>query len=132
MTAPLLDIRDLRLGVAAGGAAPRPLLKGVSFQIMPGEAYGLVGESGSGKSLTSLAVMGLLKKPLAVFETHLAADGHVAGGRFTVADLGLAEIVRYVQGHPRLLADFPNVRDWLARCQARPGFKAMWETRNAE
>ncbi|WP_242218450.1 ABC transporter ATP-binding protein [Shinella zoogloeoides] len=66
MTAPLLDIRDLRLGVAAGGAAPRPLLKGVSFQIMPGEAYGLVGESGSGKSLTSLAVMGLLKKPLAV------------------------------------------------------------------
>ena len=66
MTAPLLDIRDLRLGVAAGGAEPRPLLKGVAFQIMPGEAYGLVGESGSGKSLTSLAVMGLLKKPLAV------------------------------------------------------------------
>ena len=66
MTAPLLDIRDLRLGVAAGGAAPRPLLKGVSFQIMPGEAYGLVGESGSGKSVTSLAVMGLLKKPLAI------------------------------------------------------------------
>ena len=66
MTAPLLDIRDLRLGVTLGRSAHHPLLKGVSFQIMPGEAYGLVGESGSGKSVTSLAVMGLLKKPLAV------------------------------------------------------------------
>ena len=65
MTAPLLDIRNLCLGVAAGRSV-HPLLKGVSFQIMPGEAYGLVGESGSGKSVTSLAVMGLLKKPLAV------------------------------------------------------------------
>ena len=66
MTAPLLDIRNLQLGVAPGRGTPRPLLRGVSFQIMPGEAYGLVGESGSGKSVTSLAVMGLLKKPLAV------------------------------------------------------------------
>ena len=80
-----------------------------------------------------LAALGkTMKKPLAVFEAHLASDGHVAGGRFTVADLGLAEIVRYVQGHPELLADFPRVRDWLERCQARPGFKAMWEKRNAE
>ena len=66
MTAPLLDIRDLKLGVATGRGATLPVLKGVSFQIMPGEAYGLVGESGSGKSVTSLAVMGLLKKPLAI------------------------------------------------------------------
>ena len=66
MTAPLLDIRNLRLGVALGRSVYHPLLKEVSFQIMPGEAYGLVGESGSGKSITSLAVMGLLKKPLAV------------------------------------------------------------------
>ena len=66
MTAPLLDIRNLRLGVSLGRSAHHPLLKDVSFQIMPGEAYGLVGESGSGKSITSLAVMGLLKKPLTV------------------------------------------------------------------
>ncbi len=66
MIEPLLDIRDLHLGIAVGRSVNRPLLKGVSFQIMPGEAYGLVGESGSGKSVTSLAVMGLLKKPLAV------------------------------------------------------------------
>ncbi len=65
MTAPLLDIKELKLDVSAGRTL-LPILKGVSFQIMPGEAYGLVGESGSGKSVTSLAVMGLLKKPLRV------------------------------------------------------------------
>ena len=66
MTAPLLDIRNLGLGISHGRSAHHPLLKDISFQIMPGETYGLVGESGSGKSVTSLAVMGLLKKPLAV------------------------------------------------------------------
>jgi peptide/nickel transport system ATP-binding protein len=75
MTAPLLDIRDLRLGVALGRSVHYPLLKDVSFQIMPGEAYGLVGESGSGKSITSLAVMGLLKKPLAVTSGEIRFKG---------------------------------------------------------
>ena len=62
---PLLSIGDLRVGLKQG-ATSHPLIKDVSFDIMPGETYGLVGESGSGKSVTSLAVMGLLKKPLQV------------------------------------------------------------------
>ncbi len=65
MTEPLLDVRDLTLDVPHGRAS-LPILNGISFQIHPGEAYGLVGESGSGKSVTSLAIMGLLKKPLRV------------------------------------------------------------------
>ena len=64
MTAPLLDVKDLHVGVPLGAGKTYPILNGVSFQIMPGEAFGLVGESGSGKSVTSLATMGLLKKPL--------------------------------------------------------------------
>ena len=62
---PLLSIGNLRVGLKQG-ATSHPLIKDVSFDIMPGETYGLVGESGSGKSVTSLAVMGLLKKPLQV------------------------------------------------------------------
>lgn len=65
MNKPLLDIRDLQLGLRLGKTI-HPLIHDISFQIMPGEAYGLVGESGSGKSITSLAVMGLLRKPLSI------------------------------------------------------------------
>ncbi|AGT07288.1 ABC transporter ATP-binding protein [Paracoccus aminophilus] len=59
---PILSVRNLRLGVGKRF----PILHGVSFDILPGETYGLVGESGSGKSVTGLAVMGLLKSPLTV------------------------------------------------------------------
>lgn len=74
MTAPLLDIRNLSLAVPQGRKS-YPILKDVSFQIMPGEAYGLVGESGSGKSVTSLATMGLLKKPLKVTGGQILFQG---------------------------------------------------------
>ncbi len=74
MTAPLLEIRNLTVDLALGPRGMK-ILKGVSFQIMPGEAFGLVGESGSGKSVTSLAVMGLLKRPLRVAGGEILFQG---------------------------------------------------------
>jgi peptide/nickel transport system ATP-binding protein len=59
---PVLSVRNLRLGIGKR----YEILHGISFDILPGETYGLVGESGSGKSLTGLAIMGLLKRPLSV------------------------------------------------------------------
>jgi len=56
----LLDIRDLT--VAFGGNAA---VRGVSFDIWPGETVALVGESGSGKSVTALSVLQLLPYPQA-------------------------------------------------------------------
>ena len=61
---PLLDVRNLTVALP-GGHRRHEIIRDISFSILPGEAYGLVGESGSGKSVTSLAVIGLLKKPLA-------------------------------------------------------------------
>ncbi len=73
-----------------------------------------------------------LKRPFAAFEAHLAGKDYVVGDRFTVVDLALAEIIRYAQGHPALFEGFPKIQSWLERCQARPGFKSMWDKRNAE
>lgn len=73
-----------------------------------------------------------LARPFATLNTHLARHGNVVGGRFSVADINLAEIVRYASAHAPLLAANPAVRDWLATCQARPAFAAMWAKRTAE
>jgi glutathione S-transferase len=73
-----------------------------------------------------------LARPLARIEGHLAGRDWLVGDRFTVADICLAEVLRYAQGHPPALEPFPAVRDWLARCQARPAFQQMMTRRNAE
>ncbi len=73
-----------------------------------------------------------LRRPLARLETHLASQSHLLGDRFTVADLNLAECLRYAQGHPTLLREFPAVKSWLDRCQAREAFQRMWAARTAE
>jgi glutathione S-transferase len=74
-----------------------------------------------------------LQRPFDVLEAHLAASGgFVVGGRFTVADINLAEVFRYAQAAPELFATRPTVKAWLEGCQARPAFKAMMTARNAE
>ena len=60
MTQPVLSVRDLR--VATQSRRPAEILKGIGFDIHPGETLCLVGESGSGKSVTSLVTMDLLPR----------------------------------------------------------------------
>lgn len=73
-----------------------------------------------------------LRRPLNRLEAHLAAHSHLVGDRFTVADLNLAECLRYAQGHPTLLSEFPAVKAWLETCQSRAAFQRMWAARMAE
>jgi glutathione S-transferase len=73
-----------------------------------------------------------LRRPLAALEAHLARHGFLVGGRFTVADINLAEVLRYGQPHAALLAAHPAVDAWIRRCQARPAFQRMWAKREAE
>ncbi len=78
------------------------------------------------------AAVAALKAPFAVLDKALAESGYVVGGRFTVADINLAECVRYAQAAPELFEANPNVKAWLAKVQARPAFKAMMAKRDAE
>lgn len=73
-----------------------------------------------------------LNRPFAALDAHLAAQAYLVGGRFTAADINMAECCRYAQLHPTLIAGFPHLDAWLKRCQARPAFKAMMAARDAE
>ena len=54
-----LEVDGLTVTFAGDG---RPVVRGVSFTIASGEAFGLVGESGSGKSLTCRAILRLMPR----------------------------------------------------------------------
>lgn len=88
-------------------------------------------ESEAGQSEAAAAAR-LLKRPMAVLEQHFSKNQFAVSERFTVADINLAEIVRYAQPYAPLLAANPNLKAWLERCQSRPAFKAMWAARAAE
>lgn len=84
-----------------------------------------------GAALVAKAVEAL-RRPLARLQAHLAAQDWLVGNRFTAADIMAEECARYAQPHPTLLADYPAVKAWIARCQARPAFQKMWAGRLAE
>jgi oligopeptide/dipeptide ABC transporter ATP-binding protein len=67
--APLLDVQDLRVEFPTPRGSVRAA-DGVSFSVSPGEIVGLVGESGCGKSVTTLALLRLVRPP-----------GRIAAGR---------------------------------------------------
>ena len=79
------------------------------------------------------AAVAALRPKFAVLDTALRdSQRFLVGGRFTVADLNVAEVVRYAQAAPDLFATNPHVRAWITACQARPAFIAMMAERNAE
>ena len=88
-------------------------------------------EAEDGKAIVTTASR-LLERPLRVLDAHLAATGFMIGDRFTVADVNVAEVVRYAQPAAALMDKNPNVKAWLEKVQDRPAFKTMWERRVAE
>lgn len=54
----LVEIRDLKVEATTDAGRRVEIIKGVSFEIAPGEIVALIGESGSGKTTIALTLMG--------------------------------------------------------------------------
>jgi oligopeptide/dipeptide ABC transporter ATP-binding protein len=67
---PVLEVRDLEVSFG-----PLRILRGVSFDLEPGQTLGVVGESGCGKSMTGFAIMGMLQTPGKVSAGSIKLEG---------------------------------------------------------
>jgi peptide/nickel transport system ATP-binding protein len=70
----LLEIDDLVVHFDTDDG-PVEAVDGVGFNVKAGEIVGLIGESGSGKSVTSLAILGLIRSPGRVVRGAVRFDG---------------------------------------------------------
>ncbi|MBY0323154.1 MAG: glutathione S-transferase family protein [Reyranella sp.] len=77
------------------------------------------------------AAVDALRAPFAVLQEALAS-GFLVGDRFTVADINVAEVVRYADGATDLFKEFPRVKAWFEACRARPAYRKMWDAREKE
>ncbi|HTU30529.1 MAG TPA: ABC transporter ATP-binding protein [Solirubrobacteraceae bacterium] len=74
MTEPILSVRDLNVSFRTEDETVRAV-RGVSFDLAPGQVLGLVGESGSGKSTVAMALTALNRSRNSSFEGQVLYGG---------------------------------------------------------
>lgn len=79
---PLLEVRDLKQYFKVNSHYTVRAVDGVSFEIYPGETYGLVGESGSGKSTIGRSIIRLYEPT----EGSIVFDGKEISGKLSKSE----------------------------------------------
>ncbi|WAL66749.1 ABC transporter ATP-binding protein [Amycolatopsis cynarae] len=74
----VLSISDLKISFPTDDGIVEAV-KGIGFEVNPGEIVAVVGESGSGKSVTSMSVLGLLPKTSEISGDLRLEDRELAG-----------------------------------------------------
>ena len=99
MSGPILSVQDLNVWFELPDDRELHAVRGVSFDLEPGEILGLVGESGCGKTTTILATMGLLPSSAQVSgEIFINGEPMLAGGETTVRPHRWTDIAMVFQG----------------------------------
>ena len=77
---PLVDVRDLRIGIGRGRGEPLVVVDNANFKVGRGEMLGLIGESGSGKTMVCRSLIGTLHR----------RGARILSGTIRLGDLDLA------------------------------------------
>jgi peptide/nickel transport system ATP-binding protein len=96
-----LDVKDLEVVYTVRGV-DREVLRGVSFSVAPGEAYGLVGESGCGKSTTAFAAVRYLPR------NGRIVGGHIEVGGRDVTAMSTKELQEFRAGEASMVYQDPS------------------------
>ncbi|NMC14041.1 MAG: ABC transporter ATP-binding protein [Chloroflexi bacterium] len=74
MRDPILRIEDLHIEFRTSRGVIHAL-QGVTFDVMPGEIFGVVGETGCGKTITGLSVLRLLPRSARITQGNIRFEG---------------------------------------------------------
>jgi len=117
--APVLQVKNLTVEYQTERGAVRAA-DNISFELWPGQRFGLVGESGSGKTTTALALMRLTQLPGRITAGEILLDGvnllSLSEGR--MREMRLAQISYVPQGAMNSLNPVMKIGNQIAN-----GFK---------
>ena len=119
MSEPVLEVRDLVVEFRSEDG-PLRAVDHVSFSVGRGEIVGLVGESGAGKTLTSEAILGLIRQPPGRVAGEVRFRGHnlLTLDERTLADIRGKEIAMIFQNPGASLNPVFRVGDQLVETMA--------------
>ncbi len=97
--APVISVEDLHVWFDLADGGELHAVRGISFDLHPGERLGLVGESGCGKTTAILALMGLLPASASVRGRVLLEGSEImAGGEDTISPHRWKDVAMVFQG----------------------------------